>query len=284
MRILLLGTAAIALSGCSWLGLGGNQYKTSNYGHTSGSSYHGAQAPQHNCNSSNCLAKWNLEGGLGVSSLAAGTFIDGSGAQGPNANLNRVKYRDAFKPGIRAELGGSYALAPNRKITATSFYETHKGNDVQDLGRLDGNSVVMGFSDYNTYGAELGMRQYFKPTSPNAGILKNLRPYVEGKLGGAYVEPVKVESVLINGQRGIAQGHGARVTKGTWVPSLAGMVGVETPIFRHTTLGLETGVRYTGGVDGDDRFFGGNNPIAGFNNDSSGSWTVPVTLRGRYRF
>ena len=60
-------------------------------------------------------------------------------------------------------------------------------------------------------------------------------------------------------------------------------VGVEAPIFKRATLGLETGIRYTGVPKSDNTNLGPGVAFAGSNNDAS-RWTVPVMLRGRYRF
>jgi len=282
MRILLLGTAAIALSGCSWLGLGGN-HKQADYGYSAGDGYYGAQTHSSGCETSNCLSRWNIEGGVGPSFLVGGDLIDGSNALGPNVNVNSVSFKEAFKPGIRGELGGSYALSPNRKVTATGFYQKHESDGPQNLGTLGTEPLTMEFSDFNSYGAELGLRQYFRPTSRSAGLLKNLRPYVEGKVGGTYVEAITVAGAQLGNVVANGPGLGAGVTEAGWVPSAAGMIGVETPLFKHTTIGLETGIRYMGKLDADDTFFGGNNVLTGFN-EGSGALSVPITIRGRYRF
>lgn len=229
------------------------------------------------------MARWNVEGGLGPAFITGGTLIDGSKAHGVNSNFNDIDYSDAFKTGYRAELGGSRALSPNRKLTATGFYQKHGSDGLQDMGTNNGDQYDVEFSDLSSYGAELGVRQYFKPTRPDAGIFKNIRPYVEGKLGAAYVEPIKIESAFRNGVQIGEPTHGGRVTEGSWVPSAAGMVGVERPLFKHTTIGLETGIRYTGDLKRDPGFFGGDIDFAGAN-DNTGTWTVPITVRGRYRF
>ena len=69
MRILMLGSAAILLSGCSFLGIGGQKNDYTNYNPQAG--YYGQQqsvatAPKSQCHSGNCLARWNLEGGIGA--------------------------------------------------------------------------------------------------------------------------------------------------------------------------------------------------------------------------
>jgi len=69
----------------------------------------------------------------------------------------------------------------------------------------------------------------------------------------------------------------------SWVPTAAGLVGLETPIARYTTLGIETGVRYQGGLESDTSVLNAGSTLGGLNNNNS-RLTVPVTLRGRYRF
>jgi len=65
------------------------------------------------------------------------------------------------------------------------------------------------------------------------------------------------------------------------VASAAGLVGIETPLTRYSTIGLETGVRYTQGLDA-------SNDVNNFGLQGAGAkanrTTIPVMLRGRYRF
>jgi len=49
------------------------------------------------------------------------------------------------------------------------------------------------------------------------------------------------------------------------------------------TIGIETGVRYQGGLESDTSVLGAGTAIGGLNNNR-GRLTVPLTLRGRYRF
>jgi len=281
MRILLVGVATVALSGCSWLGLGG-QHNThhSNYNQNTGY-YHAQQAaPKSSCQTNQCLARWNLEFAGGPEWIAGGKALTGSqiNDNGGIATVNDVRMRSAFDDGYRAELGGSYALNPNRKVTANAFYSKAEGQDNINLGTLNGNAVTGGFSDYKSYGAEVGIRQYAQPR--RGLILKSVRPYVEGKLGAAYVDDISIS----NAQGGDALfASGTRLYEGGWVPTAAGMVGFETPVLPQMTLGLESGIRYTGklGTDTSDLGVG---TLAGASNNGSNRWTVPVMLRGRYRF
>lgn len=280
MRVLLLGTAAIALSGCSWLGMGGHK-NTGYSAHHNGGYYNHNTAKTSGCGTQNCLSRWNVEGAIGTAFPISGDIVNGDGLnEGADAVVNDISFNDAYKVGVRGELGGSYALSPNRKITANGFYQENKSDGRQDWGSIGGASLTGALSDYTSYGAEVGVRQYFIPTySP---VLKNLRPYVEGKVGGAYVEDINIEGARLGGANVLPNGADVPFLDGGWVPTAVGLVGVETPLFRHTTLGLETGLRYTGKLDQDNSVIGGL-PIAG-SNDGSGKWSVPVMLRGRYRF
>lgn len=279
MRILLMGASAVALSGCSWLGLGGHHNNTHN--NTNTGYYHGQQTVKHNpCSSQSCLSRWNVEGALGPAFIVGGDALTGDQINDNDgvATVNNVKMRQAFEDGYRAELGGSYALNPNRKITANAFYDRANGARDVSLGTLNGNAVTGSFSDYKSYGVEMGLRQYMQPG--RVPVLRSVRPYVEGKVGGAYVDDIDV----LTAQGGTALfANGTRLYEGGWVPTAAGMVGLETPVLRQMTIGLESGIRYTGKLDSDTNSLSAGTLAAGANNGSH-RWTVPVMLRGRYRF
>lgn len=278
MRIMLLGTAAIALSGCSWLG--GSSYHGA-YGGGEHGYYAGGAAPQAEECCGN-LSKWNLEGAVGAEFMVDGDFTTpGDVAALAALTPGDISMKDAYDDGTRYELGFSKALNPNRKFTVMGSYATADGNDV-GVGTLAGppaNTLRGTASDYERYGIEAGLRQYFRPTP--APLVRSLRPYVEGKLGAAKVKDIDLENARDN--VGAVNGGTIAMYEGGWVPTAAGMIGVEAPIFKRATLGLETGIRYTGKLDTDTTYFNGGNVLNGINNGSE-SWTVPVMLRGRYRF
>lgn len=284
MRILLLGTAAIALSGCSWLG-GSNYYAPqghSNQGHYA----HNAAPSDDGC----CgpVAKWNLEGAVGQEFMVGGDFTTPEDVTPvPGVTLNGVSMKDAYDEGMRYELGVSRTLNPNRKFTLMGSYSKAEGNDVMIASStaVPANQIRGRASDYETYGIEAGLRQYFKPT--RAPLVKALRPYVEGRVGASKVEDITLENArTVGAVMGPVNGGTINMYEGGWVPTAAGLVGVEAPIFKHATLGLETGIRYRGELTSDETHLspGGSLPaLTGLNNGSE-NWTVPVMLRGRYRF
>ncbi len=278
MRKLLIGTAAIALSGCSWMGGSKGHHDYSQY-QQHNNYYQGAhQQKDKCCVNGKRLSRWNLEGAVGPEFFLGGDAITDDINAIDNVFANETSLNDAFDEGMRYELGGSYALNPNRKVTVMGSYAEADGDNVS-LGTINGDALTGQFSDYQRYGVEVGLRQYFTPTP--APVFGSVRPYVEGKVGAAHVDDI----VLTNAQLGGAAYNGGtvRMYESGWVPTAAGMVGVEAPVFKRATLALETGIRYTGVMESDTRDLGPGVPLAGTNNGME-SWTVPVQLRGRYRF
>ena len=284
MRILMLGSAAILLSGCSFLGIGGQKNDYTNY-NPQAATYYGQQqaantAPKSQCHSGNCLARWNLEGGVGTSFHVGKNFLTPSRTNNvAGTDFNSTSFSEAYETGIRTELGGSYALSPNRKVSLLGHYEQADGAGRQNLGTINGEVLRGSFSDYKAYGAEIGLRQYFKPRQ--APLINSFRPYVEGRAGVSRVSDINLRNAELGGDA--FSGSTIPLYENSWVPTAAGLVGVETPLTRYSTIGLETGIRYQGGLESDTSVLGAGTQLGGLNNNR-GRYSVPVTLRGRYRF
>lgn len=273
MRLLLLGAATIALSGCSWFGHGGSNYYGSqtSYGHYSGG--------EPCCDSGQPLSRWNLEAAAGAEFIVGGTGLTGDDVPVvPGVAATDQSMSDLFDTGMRYELGGSYAMSPNRKVTLMGSYAKADGK-AADIGTIGGAAVTGNLTDYERYGIEAGLRQYFMPS--RAPIVKSVRPYVEARVGAARVSAISLENAI---QAGAAVNGGTvPLYEETWVPTGAGLVGIEAPIFKRATLALESGIRYSGAPNSDESFLGVGHSLNEINNGGS-SWTVPVMLRGRYRF
>ncbi len=338
MRILICGVAAVALSGCSWLGYttdgysNGNAYGGSHSGqHVSGGHYnpqvqsgqysagaydsgayqypiaqtypqdfdpngplvgntmysaghdgtsHSYPAPQHSGTRHGGHKghyagprenPWTVNGSIGADFTTGGGFFRGQDAAG--AGYNNVSMDEAFKPGIRAELGAARSLRGNRMLTGQAFWAKSEGERV--TLRNSATPVRGTFTDHESYGAELGLRQYV--TMPASTSYK---PYVEGRLGAAYIDDIGIED-----QRAVTAperlGRNFNFIEGGWVPTGAALIGVERPVTRNVMLGLETGIRYSGGLDG--AAIPNSTALPGANQYDE-RWSVPVSLRGRYRF
>jgi len=134
-------------------------------------------------------------------------------------------------------------------------------------------------TDYEAFGVEVGLRQYFAPR--RSPLVNSFRPYVEGRLGVSRVNDISLTDAELAGAPVVA--GDIPLYEDSWVPTAAGLVGVETPVSRFSTIGLETGIRYQGGLESDTSFLGAGTVAGGLNNNA-GRLSIPLTLRGRYRF
>lgn len=281
MRILFCGVAAVALSGCSWMGFGaGNQGV---YGAQNNHSTYASGNADNCCVGGERLSRWNFEDSLEAEFIAGGDIVTGSdthpGFGVPATAVADVKMKDMYATGYRASVGGSYALNPNRKVTAQAFYSQADGNETT-WGTQGGNALRGTISDYKSYGLEAGLRQYMNPG-------RFVRPYVEGRVGVAHVDAISMNNInQPGGATSPLTPTSLAMYDSSWVPTGSALIGVETPLFKRMTVGLETGIRYSGGLKSDSTDVGGgtfNARYSGFNNGGS-RLTVPVTIRGRYRF
>jgi hypothetical protein len=273
MRIVLLSTAAIALSGCSWLGMGGHHGNS--YGHhNAGYGAYKAQPMKKAHHHGNTLSRWNVEGGYGQEFITGGNVIQ-TAPNGLNLTApTKTTMKSGYEVGERFDLGVSYALDPNRKVILNGYQSKFDG-ERQIIGTQGATTLSGQISDYDAIGIEAGIRQYALPV--RAPIVKSIRPYLEARAGVAKVDDINVSAVTRTSPGGVVTNRaGYGLYDGGWVPTAAGLVGVETPLFNRMTIGLESGLRYSGKLDAVDGGFAGA--------DGASKWSVPVSLRGRYRF
>ena len=277
MRLLLLGAATLALSGCSWLGFGGSNHSNQ---YNQGQGHYSQAQKSTGCCTKKRLSRWNLEAAVGPEYIVGGTAITGEETNVIDGVVNNgnQSMSDIYDPGFRYELGGSYALSPNRKVTLLGHYAKSDGERV-DLGTINGETLSGNLSDYERYGVEAGLRQYIRPRQ--VPLFRSLRPYVEGRVGVSHIEDINLDNATLGDAA--FNGGSAGFYDGGLVPTAAGLVGIEAPIFKRATLGIESGIRYTGNPGSENEDFNSGSSFAGSNNGGS-SWTIPVMLRGRYRF
>lgn len=201
-----------------------------------------------------------IEGGVGADFIASGKLVQGN---------QIVSMKDAYGTGTRYAVRATYPRAAEGRYFTASAYRSEFDGKAQvftapQIARQSGT-----LSDYTSQGVEFGLRQYSpQPSSLLGGIA---HPYIEGRLGGAYVDDISLN-------QGVQR---TALYNGGWVPTGAAMVGVEVPAYNRFTVGIETGLRYQGRLSAVNTATA--NSITGAR--STGSLiTVPLTLRGRYKF
>ncbi len=275
MRVLVLGVSAIALSGCSWLS-GGYSYNNQGYvdnGHTAATYAPAAQKP---------LSKFAIHGGIGTDFIVGGNGVTGNDTPGA-VNVHQRGMQDFYKPGYRAEGGITYALNRKQHLTMNGFYQEAKGKADVPFANVPGQVVTGQMSDYKAYGFEAGLRHDLGKTK--MPLLRTVLPYMEGRIGIAKTNDLSITDSKINGvSTGVfpAAATTAAMYEGRLVPTAAALVGVEKPLGRHLSVGLESGLRYIGESNPDDSSLAGT--VFSEMNNGSDRWSVPVQLRARYRF
>ena len=196
-------------------------------------------------------------------------------ATGEAGAQNAISYDDAF--GQSKRIGGALErdLGPNTTLIGQFAYANSNGRRIDNAasftpgGYVDQVFAPTGetqfldaeFSDLNTYTAEAGIRKY-------VGHGYGLRPYVGATAGAVYNEGVD----LTQYQAGTDQAFSTvEFIDSGWNPTASGVVGAELPVGSRGSVGVESGIRWTDGVD----------TVVGGADDRL---SIPLTLRGRVAF
>jgi len=257
-----MGAAAMAVTGCAYQG--GSGYSHSAY--PTYSPYGGTTSYANRCGTTytpqGCavVGGTRLELDIGAEKFVDGDIVNGGIVTGPSTTT-AVGYKDAFKTGYRASAGLARDFRPNTTILARGFYKQAEGEDGVTIATNGGGNVNVNFSDYESYGAELGLRQYLAPAQ------SKFRPFVGATAGATYIEDISIDT----------GGPATLINEAGWSATASATGGFEMPISRSASLALESGVRWEGKQD---------RPAfqtATLGEDNS-RLSVPVTLRGRFRF
>jgi len=172
------------------------------------------------------------------------------------------------------------------------------GNEVSFIGNTLPNDLDFEsrWSDYNSYGGELGIRYFF--LSKEAKI----RPYVSISGGATWVDAIglHVDSEFFGSEFVLYNGS---FYDSTIVPTVSGLLGVEFNVTCHFAVGMDAGVKWTGELDSDDSGFpssatsGSTAGTPGFfedlaarsalsftNNNGADRLSFPVTVYAKFRF
>jgi len=270
MKHILLAATALTLAGCNWSGSNNyaHQYHTQNQ-YQSGSyySHNGHRAPvQAHHGNHRFNNKTSLEFGIGAEEFVGGNISPRAVDVGGDGVISKLEYKDAYDTAWRATGGIAHNVAPRTTLLARGFYKEASSNNspVIILANRNVGSVGGNYSDYKSYGAEIGFREYLNNHNGRA----KLRPYLGATAGVAYLDAIDLEGV--NGSTGPID---IEIYDSEWVPTASAVLGVELPVSRRFSMGVESGLRYEGKRESD---------ITGLR--TSDAYSVPLTLRGRFQF
>jgi len=201
----------------------------------------------------------SLEGGIGREYMGGGKLIRSSD-MGEGLSM-----RDAFNAGTRYDVSATYPRSSEGRYFTGTAYRTDFNGRTQNLSASRSLPIRGRISDYKAHGVEFGVRQY----SPQP--IKIIHPFIEGRLGGAYVDDIFVQN----------DAGRTRLYQSGWVPTATALVGFEAPAFEPFSVGVETGVKVQGRLEADKGFAARS---VNSRTTSGSAVTIPLTLRGRYRF
>ena len=266
MRLQIVGLSALLLSGCAWMDTGPRYHHGGHSGYAYHHNYHaGPQPIQHRASH----GATHLDFSVAAEEFTGGNVFAVRDQQGGLIS-NKVSYEDAYNTGWRASAGIAHDVAPRTTLTVDGFYkEADASSDIVELFPAQTVGPIFGtFSDYKSYGAEIGFREYAGNNRAQP------RPYIGATVGASYVEAISLDRLSTNGDPNATTSFA--LYDGEWVPTASGVVGIDIPVSYNGTIGLETGLRYEGSRENQIALAGGA--------EGDDVYSVPLKLRGRFRF
>jgi hypothetical protein len=216
---------------------------------------------------------WSLEVGVGWDNGIAG-HINSSGIGAINNQavvITANTYEEVYGTGLHLRFGGGYALSPETEIVGAFAFQSLDADQVTPMGDIGVSNLYGQYTDYQTFGLDVGMRRYAKFST-------TFRLYGEGTLGLGFVDKTDVTLVA----------PGANLTRDAndfYDQTAAWNAGANIGLLVQTAgrMGFfgQLGLRYLSGMaEVDDLVGTGLETI----NDKSSRWTVPFVAGARVRF
>ena len=200
-----------------------------------------------------------------VNSGAIGTLQGQATAILPNS------YGDVYGTGIQLRFGAGYALDDRSEVRGMFTWQSADA-DLVRMGDIGQSSLYTQFSDYKSFGLDVGYRRYFP------GFGRTVRPFAEGMLGLAWVDRINAQfaaprtNVILN-----STDFYDATAAFTWMINF----GLAVPVGSRADLTAQLGLRHVGGLSQVDQFAGTG--LEDINNDT-GRLTFPIGIGVRFRF
>ena len=132
-------------------------------------------------------SKFVLDLGVGLDKSINGNVNSGAIGRlnGQAAAILPQPYGDVYGTGLTFKFGGGYVLKPDSEIRAVFTLQSADANLVR-LGDLGPSSLYGQYSDYVSFGLDLGFRKYVPLSNTK------FRVYGEGTLGLAFIDEINV--------------------------------------------------------------------------------------------
>jgi Outer membrane protein beta-barrel domain len=211
--------------------------------------------------------------GVGIDVSVNGNVNSGAigRLQGQAAAILPNPYGDVYGTGLHFKFGGGYVLNPEAELRGVFTYQSADANLVR-LGDIGPSSLYGQYSDYKTFGLDLGYRRYVPLQNTR------LRIYGEATIGAAFIDSINVvlsapQANLVIDQTDFYDSTAAF----TWGVNF----GILFPVAQKLDLNAQFGLRHVSGLSEVDQLIGTG--LDDINNDSA-RLTFPIVVGVRLRF
>ena len=216
---------------------------------------------------------WSIDAGIGLDFALNGNVNSGAigRLQGLSTAILPQPYGDVYGTGINLRFGGGYALDELSEVRGVFTFQSADANLVR-LGDIGPSSLYAQYSDYKSFGLDLGYRRYV----PLA--VKNLRVYGEAMIGAAFVDSISSQFAAPQANAVFeSTDFYDQSAAFTWALNVGGLFKVA----EHMDINAQVGFRHVGGLAPIDQLAGTG--LESINSDSS-RLTFPVVVGVRFRF
>jgi hypothetical protein len=218
-------------------------------------------------------SRWVVDVGVGVDPSINGNVNSGAIGilQGQATAILPNSYGDVYGTGIEFHFGGGYILDDRSEVRGIFTFQSADA-DLVRMGDLGPSSLYAQYSDYKSFGLDLGYRRYFMPSD------RNVRAYGEAMLGAAWVDRINVQFAAPRANVIFTSTDFYDATAAfTWRINFGLLFRATDKVDFNAQLGL----RHVGGLAQVDQFVGTG--LEDINNDTA-RLTFPISIGVRYRF
>jgi hypothetical protein len=216
---------------------------------------------------------WVLDLGFGIDLGINGNVNSGAigTLQGVATAILPNPYGEVYGTGINLRFGGGYVLDELSELRGVFTLQSADADLVQ-MGDIGPSRLYGQYSDYQTFGLELGYRRYIPYSKPE------FRFYGEVTIGAAFIDAIDIQlaapqaNVVFNNTDFYDQSAAF-----TWSLN----AGVLFRVGEQVDLNAQFGLKKVSGLSEVDQLVGTG--LAEINNDS-GRLTFPIVVGVRYRF
>jgi len=218
-------------------------------------------------------SRWVVDVGIGIDPSINGNINSGAigTLQGQATAILPQPYGNVYGTGFEFHFGGGYMLDENAELRGIFTFQSADADLVQ-LGDIGPSPLYAQYTDYKSFGLDLGYRRYFLPSN------HIIRPFGEILAGAAFVDRINVQFAAPRANLTFTQNDFYDATAAfTFSLNFGLLIKVRDQVDLTTQLGF----RHVGQLSQVDQLVGtGLEKI----NDDTARLTFPIAVGVRYRF